>query len=223
MILEFRRYLASSKDERGMSMSELIVSMAVFAILLTVVAGLFVGLSRATALSRALDGSTRVASNALNELALVVRNGTTVPQSGNTTPRSAFSFAGTEELTIYSIVGEAAVLSPVKVNFTVNAQRQLIETRSLPKEVGGYWVWPGVSAPTKRNLSGALVVSEVALFTYLNASGVAITPPAGGSLTDEQLALVTAVRITIRVEADAGAPGRIIELKNTVGVPNLGK
>lgn len=223
MMLSFRRRLASVKDEAGLSMSELIVSMAVFAVLLTVVAGLFVGVSRATALSRALDGSTRVASNALNELALVIRNGTTVPQSGNTTPRSAFSFAGTEEVTIYSIVGVGAVLSPVKVTFTVNAQRQLIETRSLPKDVGGYWVWPGVSAPTKRNLSGSLVVSDVALFTYLNAAGGTISPSGGGSLTNEQLALVTAVRITIRVEADAGAPGRIIELKNTVGVPNLGK
>lgn len=212
-------------SERGISMSELIIAMMLFTIVLAVVAGMYMSLTRASNLSRAIDGSTRTASNALNELAQVIRNGTAVPKANSVIPIPAFDLAGKESLTIYSLVDTAApTMAPVKVSFTVNAKRQLIETRAVAKLVAGYWVWPGLTAPTTRNLSGSLVVplDGISLFRYLDETGAVIPPDASGKLTTAQLERVMAVSITMRVEADAGAPGKIIELKNTVGVPNLG-
>lgn len=222
--LSFQR-CGGEDDERGMSMSELLVSMLIFSVLLTVVAGMYVSITRSSNQSQAIDASTRVAANAMNEVSLVIRNGTTIAQSGTTDLISAFPEATSDTLTVYSILDStSAGLTPVKVKFWINEDRELIETRWTATRSGDYWTWPTGTSSTSRNLSGSLLVSEdKPLFTYLDESGAKISGGSGGTLGSDQRAKVTSVSITMRVEAaDGGADLRTVDLDNVVGVPNLG-
>jgi prepilin-type N-terminal cleavage/methylation domain-containing protein len=218
----FRR--TTSADD-GLSLIELIVSMSVFAVVLTLVGSLFWGMSRTSSQARAIDASSRTSANAMNELALVIRNGAMVPKLGETTPLPAFSTASREQMVLYSVIsGSGSSLEPVRVSFSVNSARQLIEVRTRGVYGGGYWTWPGSAPSTTRNLSGALIVSTGTepLFRYLDGQGEAITGNAAGTLATADLERVASVAIILRVQAEGVAEGRIIELKNTVSVPNLG-
>ncbi|SEB40840.1 hypothetical protein SAMN04489806_0469 [Paramicrobacterium humi] len=206
-------------------MSELLVSMLVFSVLLTVVAGMYVSITRSSNQSQAIDASTRVAANAMNEVSLVIRNGTTITQASTTDLIAAFPEAKSDSLTVYSILDStSAGLTPVKVQFWINADRELIETRWAATKTGEYWTWPSSTPSTSRNLSGSLLVSEEKpLFTYLDEAGTKITGGTNGTLSPDQRAKVTSVSITMRVEAaDGGADLRTVDLDNVVGVPNLG-
>lgn len=218
----FRR---QNPADDGLSLIELIVSMMVFAVVLTLVGSLFWGMSQTSAQARAIDASSRTSANAMNELALVIRNGASVPKLGQTAPMPAFSVASRESMVLYTVIsGSGSSLAPVRVSFSVNASRQLIEVRTKAVESSGYWTWPGSAPSTSRNLSGALIVSTDAapLFRYLDGQGVIIAGNAAGTLATADLEKVASVEITLRVQAEGIASGRTIELKNTVTVPNLG-
>ncbi|AWB87230.1 PilW family protein [Mycetocola zhujimingii] len=218
---------AAAERDRGISLIELIIAMVLLSIVTTVVAALLISLTNAATMSRGIDASSKTASNAMNDLALVIRNGSTVPVKNNIIPLAAFVAGGPESLTIHSILGGSGLsLSPVKVKFTVNAKRQLIEQRWTAKVTDGYFSWPADAAMTSRNLSGSLLIpkdEERPLFTYLDEKRNPIEMSAGNQLSAPNLGKVRSVLITMRVEAEGGAKGQIIELENIVGVPNLGE
>lgn len=208
-------------------MVELVVSMLLLSIVMTIVVSLLMSITNAAALSQGIDASSKTASNAMNELAQVVRNGATVPVKNNIVPQPAFVSAAPESLTIHSVLDSSgSMLVPVRVGFTVNAKRQLIEHRWTASVTDGYYTWPTGVAVTSRNLSGSLLIPEAGgtpLFTYLDSLGNRLAMGTDNKLTAANLAKVRSITITMRVEAEGGATGEIIELVNTIGLPNLGE
>lgn len=228
-MIALRKGLSSLRltADRGITMVELLVSMLLLSVVMTIVVALLVSITNAAALSQGIDASSKTAANAMNELAQVVRNGAPVPVKNNIVPQPAFVSAEPEALTIHSVLDSAgSILVPVKVGFTVNAKRQLIEHRWTATVSDGYYSWPTGAVMKSRNLSGSLLIPEAGgtpLFTYLDSLGNPLTMGTGNKLTAANLAKVRSVTITMRVEAEGGATGEIIELVNTIGVPNLGE
>ncbi|GHD47196.1 type II secretion system protein [Mycetocola manganoxydans] len=227
MAVRTRVARARTGTERGITMVELLVAMLLLSIVMTVVIALLSSLTKAASMSQGIDASSKTASNAMNELALVIRNGASVPVRNNIVPLAAFAAASPESMTIHSVLSSTgSVLAPVKVGFTVNAQRQLIEQRWTASVSDGYYSWPASATVSTRNLSGSLLIPEAggtSLFTYLDSTGTPIPMGAGNKIIAANLEKVRSVIITMRVEAEGGAAGEIVELVNTVGVPNLGE
>lgn len=230
-----RRLLADR--QAGISLTELIVAMMVFTLVLTIVSGAFVAFSKTNAVGRATDTNVLQASNGMNELARIIRAGTVRPVSGQSTPDPAFVAASAESLTIYAYVNLAGSSStPERVQFTVDpTTRALSETVVVGREspVGsGYWFFDGVSstrvlasavAPAASGAAcsaqGATPSSSAPLFCYLDAGGAVV--PVGAGATASQLPQIASVSITLAIRGSATSRDTAVTLQNTVGIPNL--
>lgn len=218
-----RRVLRAHRDDRGLSLAELLVAMMMFGIIMTVVMSLFVSTARAVSTARTTDENTRAASNGMNEIARIVRAGTANPVQGSSVPDPAFVEAGREALTVYAFVNLTnSENRPVMVRFSLNAQRALVEQTTQAVSAGnGYWRFTG--ATTSRVLATGVDVragAEPWLFTYLRSDGTSLTPDASGALTAAQRALVASVQVTLDVRGGGSRDPGVV-LQNTVGMPNL--
>lgn len=218
-----RRALALSRDDAGLSLSELLVVMMMFGIMMTVVTSLFISYTKAAGSGRSIDMDTRAASNGMNEVARIVRAGTANPVQGSAVPEPAFADASRETLTVTAFVNlTSSATRPVKVRFWLNAKRDLVEeTTQAVALANGYWRFTG--AVSTRVLASDVAVrtgSDPWLFTYRKADGTVLTPDASGALGADQRALVGSVQVTLKVRGGGGSgPG--VTLQNTVGLPNL--
>jgi len=219
------------RDESGMTLIELSVTIFVLGVLGTIVVGLFVNISTTLTRDRAAMDSTSIASVGMNEVTKIVRAGTEIRVAGLTLNDPVFVTAKTEEMTINSYLADSStgVLSPVKVQLTINpTTRDLVETRwSSTKNSAGYWIFdptPGAPRTIARSMATVtppLAAGQKYLFTYYDASGVELVVPAGG-LTESQRRAVAAVQVTVTVQADQTGRSKPVTLQNTVGMPNLG-
>lgn len=220
--------------ESGLSLVELLVSMMILGLVLAMVTGLFMSTTKTVAFSRSIDEATGTASNASNELSRVIRVGTANPKSGSATSDPAFLYAGREKLTMLSLVDVDAAASivdrgvkPTMVSFELTTtSRQLIESRWAATASGRFWVLPNpdtTPVSSKRNLGGKIMAagSDAPLFSYYKADGTEIVAPATGSIAAGSLAAIAMVKITLKVQAESGAPGNLVVVSNTVRLPNL--
>ena len=218
-----RRVLALSRDDSGLSLSELLVVMMMFGIMMTVVTSLFISYTKAVGTGRSTDMDTRAASNGMNEVARIIRAGTANPVQGSAVPEPAFVDASRETLTVTAFVNlTSSANRPIKVRFWLNGQRDLVEeTTQAVALANGYWRFTG--AVSTRVLASDVAVrsgSDPWLFTYRKADGTVLTPNATGALDAGQRALVGSVQVTLSVRS-GGASDPGVTLQNTVGMPNL--
>jgi prepilin-type N-terminal cleavage/methylation domain-containing protein len=214
------------RDQRGMSLPELLVAMAIFAILATVMVTMFTGFSRSFSADRSTSESTGIASSAMKELTRVIRAGTEIAvagSEGNNDP--VFATASDDGIEMRAFLDTDAVTPvPVLVRFFVDAENRLVEERWTGQRSAQSWIFPAAAASYHRTVAHSLVPRdqrERALFTYLDASGEAI-PLVSGSVPVQKLRTIAAVQVTLSVRTSARTDVEPVVLQNSVGIPNLG-
>jgi prepilin-type N-terminal cleavage/methylation domain-containing protein len=220
------RLLRVGRDERGMSLPELLVAMAIFAILATVMVSFFTGFSRSYSADRSTSESTGVAASAMKELTRVIRAGTEIAVPGSEGKNDpVFATASEDEVELRAFLDTDAVTPvPVLVRFSVDAENRLIEERWTATRTAGSWSFPAAEASYRRTVAHAIVPRdqrETPLFSYLDASGDVI-PFVSGSVPVQELHSIAAVRVTLSVRTSARTDVEPVVLRNSVGIPNLG-
>jgi prepilin-type N-terminal cleavage/methylation domain-containing protein len=221
---------SGAKDERGVSLIELIVAIALFAMLGTMVVSLFAGFSGAFSRDRAVSDSTSVAAVGMNEVTRVIRSGTEIAVSGSPVNAAVFAVAADDTVVLQAYLDtDAANPAPVLVRFAIDpVTQELMETRWKAVKSTDFWAFPQYPAGTtlsKRPIARQIVprsASEPYLFRYLDVDGKALTFDVTGRLTDADRRKVAAVQVTLRVQADPTGETKPAVLQNTVGIPNLG-
>ncbi|MCR2785920.1 MULTISPECIES: type II secretion system protein [unclassified Microbacterium] len=211
-----------------MTLIELVVAMGVFGILLTLVVSMFVGAARLFSDQQGAIDNSRLASTSMNEVTRIIRAGTEIPVPGSTVKKPVFAYAGAEKIIIHSFIdaGTSADPPPVRVEFARNSGNELIETRwaAHHEPVGStYWAFASAatsSRPIARSLTP--VTAGAPLFRYYDQNGGVLSPPAGASLTIDQIRTIASVQVTMRVQADASGRVEPVSIQNMVGIPNLG-
>lgn len=224
-----RRSGRALSGDAGLSLSELLVSILLLGIVMTIVTSLFVSTSRAVATSKGIASNTKTASNGINEVARVIRAGTDNPVSGSALSDPAFVTAQNEVVVIYAYINlDSSAEKPVMIRLALDASRNLVESR-WPATLlsNGNWSFPLLStAPASTRVLGGTVATRVAaqpwLFTYLTAAGATLVVPATGAFDAAQLRTIAAVRVTLTIQSSPTVSKNAVTLTNAVGIPNLG-
>lgn len=181
---------------------------------------------------RVATENTNVAAVGMNELTRVVRAATSIPVV-NAVDLPAFSVADKEKIVVYAYIDSATMLPrPIKVQFEVNAAtRDLVETRWAAHAQTGYpSYWQFDTTPQSvRTIARKIVVpatGESSLFTYYKVNSATLLQeplavPAGG-IASADLAKISVVGITVKVQSDTTGRAAPVTLTNQVGIPNLG-
>lgn len=221
------------RDDHGFSLVELITAIALLALILAMATGLFISTTSSTGLAQSMDASTRVATNAMDEINRVLRVGTTVSVTGSATPRPAFVYADREQLVVISNIDVdpyASVVTlppkPTMVRFRLDGGRQLWEDRAAPTASSTYWVFPAVmgTPDSTRSLGGTILASTAGqdpFFSYFDSTNAPLTVPTSGGLTPTQLAQIASVKVTLRIRANSAKNGNPVVITNTVLLPNV--
>ena len=219
------------KDERGLTLPELLITIMLLSILMTLVVAGFVSFSRTLTDQRMAADNTSAASIAMNETTRVIRSGTLHPVTGQVEPDPVFAAIGRREVVLYSYLDtDASDPRPVKVRFWVNDRRELEETRTVGVPVSGQrGVFTYTGASTSRVIARRIVFNGSApVFTYLDKNGAAVTVPTSGTLKADTIARketirsIAAVQVRFTVQTDDRGQATPATLQNTVGIPNLG-
>lgn len=234
-------------DDSGITLIELLVSITLTAILMTIVVSAFTQFSNSFRVSRSATDSANVADVGMNELTRVIRSGTEIEVIGTATNLPVFITAKKEELLLYAYLDTDSLNpSPTLIQFKINSTtRDLVETRWPSTKVNGYWTFPTFagSAPDRtvvqtatpsliRVIARKLVAptgTESPIFTYLKTEGCAaitptcsIVPASGNGLSLTEINSVVAVSVTMKVQADDLQRAAPVTITNRVGIPNLG-
>lgn len=235
------------QDDSGITLIELIVSIVLTAILMTIVVQAFTQFSNSFRVSRSATDSANVADVGMNELTRVIRSGTEIEVSGNATNLPVFITAKKEEMLLYAYLDTDSLNpSPTLIQFKIDpVSRDLVETRWPSAKVNGYWTFPSFAgtapdrtvvssavSPLKRVIARKLVSptgTESPLFVYLKTDGCtvaqptcSIIPTSGNGLTASEIDSVVAVSVTMKVQADDLQRAEPVTITNRVGIPNLG-
>jgi len=201
------------RGELGISLVELLVSMMIFAIILTLVGSMYASMARTVALGNSSNQSTKVAATTMNEVSRVIRFAAANPVLGQPQSDPAISTFSAEALTVYSYVdADATTPKPIQISFTVDASRRLVESRYAATPAAGFWIFATPTPYSTRILAGGIGTptgAELPLFSYeyQMVNGVQT---------------IVAVQVNLKVTADGNSVGQPVTLQNTVGMPNLG-
>lgn len=223
---------ARRDDQSGLGLAELIVAMALLAVLMTMVVAAFTAFSRNFTRDQASTDSANVAVVGMNEVTRVIRSGTPNPVLNQPQPDTVFQTANNETVVLYAYLDtNATTPAPVKVQFSVNATtRELTETRWKAKPLTpGYWafednpLWSRVIARKIVTIGSALPDGGTAapLFQFYNSSGTRLVPGSSG-VAATSLRDIAAVEVSMTVQADASGRADPVTINNRVGIPNLG-
>lgn len=219
------------RDERGLTLPELLITVMLLSVLMTLVVAGFVSFSRTLTDQRMAADNTSAASVAMNETTRVIRSGTVQPITGQVEPDPVFAEIGRREVVLYSYLDtNASDPRPIKVRFWVDDQRELRETRTVGVPVSGQsGVFNYAGPSTTRVIARRIVFDGSApVFTYLDKAGVAVGLPASGTLKadttarKETIRSIAAVQVRFTVQTDDRGQATPATLQNTVGIPNLG-
>ncbi len=216
-MIRLRRRFATAPDS-GLSMMELIVSMAVTTLVLAIMGNMLVTVARITADSNKTTSRSGVASNIMNEIVKVIRPATNIAVSTSSTNDPAIVAATPTSLTLYSFVdADPASPAPKKVTFRVDAQGMVFEDRWTATVSQGYWVFTG--AVSTSQIGGPI---QGSLFTYLDGLDAPVVP-SGTGLTLAQRSTVASIAVSVQIGNTAAyGSDPVIITNNTVAMPNLG-
>ena len=209
-------------DQRGTTLAELLVAMALTAIVATLVVSIVATASRTLSSQALAATNSETAALAMRELTRVIRSGAPIRLTGSTTPTPIVSAAGPTSLTVTSYVDSVVDSSvPVRVLFAVT-DGTLTEQRFTVTPVGDAFSIATTGNATRTLARGLTTTAAAPLFTFYDAAGAIIPIPTGGTLPETDLPRIAAVRITLAVQRDDSLRATSVALDNTVGLPNLG-
>jgi Tfp pilus assembly protein PilW len=216
-----------AQSDDGISLVELLVAMAIGALLLSMVATFFVNTARATTAANSTRDAATVAGNVANSMSNAIRFSVQLETS---TGLSSPVIKGTDKSVTLSTLIQSPdnTTTPSKVTFTVTDGGEVKEERwTATKNSANYWIFP-TGAGAVRSLGGTVVAAktgEKPPFVYLDAAGAEIIPSVAAStgteLSAAQLLKVASVRISVRIRSPKNTTGPVTFIDNTVGMPNL--
>lgn len=222
------------REDRGLSLAELIVAMSVTVLLLAMAGAFFASVTRASTTTTGVDSNTRVASTAMREMQRMFRVASNNPVASGVDTQYAFQYASATSVRFFAYINlnSAVDVQPVEVQFTLNASKGTItETKwngTATDASKSYFEFPRATTATLGNtptstLTLASSVVPTALFTYRDAGGNSLMPGATG-LSAADLQSVRSVTVALTVgEREAAKPSAAnnVSLTSTVGMPNL--
>lgn len=207
--------------DAGVSLPELLVTMMLLGLFSALVLGLVTSVTRTFTRERAATDSSMIASNGMNELTRMVRAGTSLLVTGGT-QAPVFIDAGPRTATLYSYIDtNSKNPRPVKVQFRVDDQGRLLESRWLATSTAEPWTFKA-NPDSTRTVATSVIAGKQDLFTYFNAAGGVLPYANDGKLTLTNREAVAAVRIQLTVQTDPAGRADPVMLRNTVSIPNLG-
>lgn len=222
------------REDRGLSLAELIVAMSVTVLLLAMAGAFFASVTRASTTTTGVDSNTRVASTAMREMQRMFRVASNNPVASGVDTQYAFQYASATSVRFFAYINlnSAVDVQPVEVQFTLNASKGTItETKwngTATDASKSYFEFPRATTATLGNtptstLTLASSVVPTALFTYRDAGGNPLMPGATG-LSAADLQSVRSVTVALTVgEREMAKPSAAnnVSLTSTVGMPNL--
>lgn len=200
--------------DAGITLTELVVGMALTTLALAMVGGFFSSITRSITAGKSTRIGTSIAMTATNELTRVIRVAATNPVA-NGTPTPAVVDGTDRTLTVISYVDtDPASPAPTQVSFAIDGAGNLRETRTAAQSSSGYWVFTG--ATTTRIIPGPISGTDP-IFTYLDSAGLPVEPGAAG-LTSEQEASIASISITVTAGNRAADP---VQITRTAVMTNL--
>lgn len=213
-------------SDRGLTLIELMVAVGLSGVLLTVVVAVFVTSSRSVTDQQGAVASSRLASTAMNEVTRIVRSGTEIPVYGTTVKDPVFTYAGAEKLALHAFIDaeSSSDPAPVRVQFSRDSDDELIETRWAAHHVHTtYWEFANDSTYARIVARSLLPTdADTPLFQYFDKEGAQLKPAANSSLSNAQIRNIASVQVHLRVQANGSGRTSPVELRNQVGLPNLG-
>jgi len=221
-------------EQSGFSLPELIVAMALFAVVMTMIVGLFTSFTTRFTEERAATDSAAVGALGMNEVTKVIRAGTLINRKAGT-PLAVFNTAKPGEIVMYSYLADDASLAdgelgsaPVMVRLRLSATGELTETRWNATRVDDEWIFPALTATPyfkERVIARKIIQPTTAqiaagrppLFTFLKLDGTALT----GTVAATALKDIATVKVTMTVQADPTGRADPVQIQNRVGLPNL--
>ncbi|MGZ0211966.1 MAG: hypothetical protein ACKVI4_05775 [Actinomycetales bacterium] len=219
----FARASRLQREEAGVTLSELIVTIALMGMLLAMVMTIFITFTRTFSEERSASANTSAATVAMNELTRVIRSGTENPVATATLNEPVFSVASPENVVLQAYLDtDALTPKPVKVQFQITADRTLVETRWDAQSLSsGYFSFSSTAA-SQRTVVRQIATGSTPVFRFYTKENAELVVPASGALTESQRRLVAAVKVTMTVQTDPTGAAKTATLENTVGIPNLG-
>lgn len=223
------------RDDRGIGLPELIISMVLLAILMTIVVSAITAFTRTFTHERASSDSASVGATGMNEVTRVVRSGTENRFPAATTSDPVFVAAASESVTLYAYLDTNAVTpAPVKVQFAIDpVSRDLSETRwaatASTTDPGTFTfsttpLWTRVVA--RKILAAGTTLpdgsSAQPLFEYYTADGLVVPVDAANGVSASNLRGIAAVEVSMTVQADESGRADPVVINNRVGIPNRG-
>jgi Tfp pilus assembly protein PilW len=212
------------QDERGITLAELLVAMALSLIIVATASGFLGASQKAQGSVNRIDQNTRVSSNVLNEMSRMFRGATQNPVV-NATSAPAFIVATPTLVRFYAFVNlTSSETKPVMVQFEVTGG-QLVETQWPATAVAGsdgYWTfgsYPG-SPSSKRILAPAVASSTAKPFTYLSVDPAAVPsldPVGDPTVLDD----IRYVAVDLEVGSTTVGAYSNVSTSTVIGLPNV--
>lgn len=222
----FRRSLSPrirgiERDEAGVTLPELLVTMMLLTMLLAMIMTIFVAFTRTFADDRSSSNNTASATVAMDEMTRVIRAGTKNEVETSATLQPVFSKAGPNGVTLQAYVDtNATAPRPTQVQFLVGADNSIVEKRwNAAVSATGYFSFGG-AANSERTIARGVDHSAAPVFVFYDKSYNEIIP-VGGYVPDAKLSAIAAVQITLTVQSDETGRSQAATLQNSVGIPNL--
>ena len=194
-------------------MAELLVTIMLLSIVSAMVVGTVTLVGRNVVRDQSKADSLDIARVGMNRMSKAVRAGTEVPVS-STSNLPAFAEIGPETLTVYASLGTA----PTKTNYSVNAQRELIETKwSADTSNAPYYTFATTPVVTE---IASQIPAGASLFKFRDANGALVSPQTTTDTT--VLSQVRSVEIDLKVNSNPAQGVPPVSLNSTVVLPNLG-
>lgn len=230
----------SDGGEHGFGLIELMVSMSVFALVMSLVVGLLITTQKQTASTAIRLDDIDQARMAIDSLSRTLRTAVEPAQlqlgctscNGPASTSTALTSAQPSTIQLFANGGSAA--GPSLVTFTASydaAHNQGTLTKTVqPPDANSapnftYTACtpgPGcliTSLPIVRGLQWPL---PGPLFTYYNNAGAQLTPPAGASLPPQQLISIDSMTINLTVKTTSQYHTGPTSISSRVGLPNAG-
>jgi len=211
-------------DDRGLSMTELLVGMLLTAVVMAMVGSFFMTTAKLTTAATQTRESNGTAANIANSITSVVRMATTLAKAGSEIPDPAIVAGSRSSLTLYSYANTSAGdPAPVRVTFTLDATGKVTETRCTGTKSGGFWTFGSCAATSTRILGVGVLAptgTDDQLFTYRDGTGTPMVIGTG-SLSAAQRADVSSIVVQVRVQAPNASTEPVL-VRNTVVLRNLG-
>lgn len=215
------------RQEAGLSLIELLIAIAITALIATLGTWMFVAGTHSVSLAQSIDGGTRQASNGMNQAARMLRAATpnplASPTAGGAQTEPAILTATGNSIAFYAYVNLTGAESPVMARFSVDTAGRLIEQQWKPTTatagLNGHWTFPALTAvpALKRALCNSIPTSAQ-VFTYYDKAGGVL--PVSTLTTDTARAAIVSVQVSITIQPTGAASA--VTLTNRISMANVG-